>query len=146
MALIRWEPLRDMDRFFDDDFFSRSLRENLQSIGWDLAVDVYDDGKGSVIAETNIPGIDPENIRVSIEDGYLRLSGSREEKTENKNQNYYSKEIKRGSFERTIRLPAVVDENNTEATYEDGVLKITMPKIEEKKLKEIKIQRKKNKK
>lgn len=146
MALIRWQPFNEMDRFFDDDFFSdffsRGIQSGMRSIGFDLAVDVYED-RGNIVAEMNLPGIDPENVHVEVEDNYLRISGSREEKTENKDRNYYSREIKRGSFERTVALPSLVKANKAEARYEDGVLKVVIPKEkEEKKKNRIEIKKK----
>jgi HSP20 family protein len=107
---------------FEDDFRFPSFK-----LGWDLAVDVYE-SDGDVIAEMNIPGIDPDNIDISIEDDYLYVKGSRQEKEEVKEKDYYHKEIRRGSFERVINLPCLVDADKTEAHYEEGVLKIIMPK------------------
>ena len=120
MALIRWEPFRDLEHIFDMD--SRPL----QRLGWDLAVDVYDKDN-TVIAEMHLPGIDPEKLDISVERDHMRISGSREE-GETKDRNYYSREITRGSFERIVQLPTEVDGNQAEAEYKEGVLKVTVPK------------------
>lgn len=125
MSLIKWEPFGQIDDFFAD--FSRMP---FNKIGSDLAVDVYEKD-GNVIAEMNIPGINPENVNVSIEDNYLRVSGSHEEEKEDKNKHYYSKEIRRGSFERIVSLPSSVKRDGVEAEYHNGRLSITMPKAEE---------------
>ncbi len=120
MALIRWESFGDIDRFFED--FPAFPKQ-----GIDLAVDVYEKNN-NVIAEMNLPGIDPDKIEVSVEDNYLRVSGSREESTEEKKKHYYSKEIRRGSFERVVRLPAEVQKDKAVAEYKNGELIITLPK------------------
>lgn len=134
MRLIKWEPFQDMERLFDDNVSLFSFPK----LSWDLAVDVYED-KENVIAEMNLPGINPDKVDVSIEGDYLRITGSRDEKEEKKDKNYYHKEIRHGSFERTIRLPVEVKKNGTEAEYKDGVLKITMSKKEEEKGEKVKI-------
>jgi HSP20 family protein len=134
MSIIKWEPFGEVDRFFND-FPSMNL-------GRDMAVDLYEDGP-NLIAEMNVSGIDPEKIDISIEGNYLRISGSREEKKETKEKQFYSKEISRGSFERAIRLPETVSESAVKAECENGVLKIVMPKAEEKKKEKIKVQIKK---
>lgn len=122
MAIIKWEPFNDLDRFFGD-FPSM----NLPKISFDLAVDLYEE-KGNVVAKMNLPGIDPEKIDVRVEGGYLHVSGSREEEKEEKDKHYYRQEIRRGSFERAVRLPEGVQRDNVTAEYESGVLKVTLPK------------------
>ncbi len=137
MALIIWEPFGDIDRFFED---LPSLA--FPKMGWDLAVDVYEKDN-NVIAEMNLPGIDPEKIDISVEDNYLRVTGSREESKEEKQKHYYSKEIRRGSFERMVRLPATVQKSKVTAEYKNGGLTITLPKTTETKTGKVKIQVKK---
>lgn len=125
MAIIKWEPFSDIDRFFED--FAIPPMSSMSKMGFDLAVDVYDD-KENIIAEMNLPGIDPAKVNVSVEDNHLRITGAREEEKEEKKKNYYSKEIRRGSFERTVRLPERVEKDKVKAMYENGVLKVTLPK------------------
>ena len=117
MALVKW-----WDPFEEFDFPSIRSR--------DLAIDMYEEGS-NLIAKANLPGIDPEKIDISIENHLLRITGSREEKTEKKEKDYYYKEIKCGSFERCITLPYTVQADKTTAEYIKGVLKITMPKKKE---------------
>lgn len=140
MAIIPWKPFSDLDRFFEDDewFLPLVPREMLKP-----AMDIYETDK-EVIAEINVPGIDPEKINISVEKGVLTVSGSVEEKKEEKKKGYWRKEIRKGSFERMVRLPAAVKEDKIDATYENGVLKIVMPKTEEKKaeVKKIKVKTK----
>lgn len=133
MALIRWEPFRDIEQFL-----SEAWPPAASGFGWDLAVDVYEE-KDKVIATMNVPGIDPDKVAVSFNDEqHLRIAGARQEqRTEEKN--YYSREIRHGSFERLVRLPTPVDQNKAEATYESGVLKITAPKKKESVVDKVKI-------
>jgi len=135
MALIKWEPFRGMDRFFDDDLFTMP---QIFRTGWDLAVDIFDEGD-SVVAEMTLPGIDPDKVDITVEDDYLKVSGRREEETEEKKKNYYSKEIRRGSFERVVKLPTSVQGDKAVAEYKNGVLRIKIPKRDEAKPKKIKV-------
>lgn len=127
MTLMKWKPFNRMERIFDEDFSLSPL--TLPKLGWDLAVDVYEKN-GNVIAEMALPGIDPDKVDISVEDDYLRVAGSREEEKETQENSYYSKEIKRGSFERVVHLPTSVQDDKAEAEYKDGVLKIKLPKKE----------------
>lgn len=121
MAVSKWSPLHEMNRFFDDVFEHFPAR-----FGFDLAIDLYQEGN-TIVAEMSVPGIDAKSTEVNVVDDVLRISGHREEKQEKKDKNYYSKEIHRGSFERSIRLPASVIADETKASYKDGVLKVVMP-------------------
>lgn len=134
MSLIRWEPFRELGRMFEEDWATMPSLH----IGWDLAVDVYEENS-NVVAKMQLPGIDPQKIDISVEDGYLRVSGAREEEHEEMKKNYFSKEIKRGSFERAVRLPKMVVADKTSAEYKDGVLIITMPKKSEPKEGKVKV-------
>lgn len=114
MALIPWRPLSDWERFFEEDWFLPIITP------WEKtkpAMDLYETDK-EVIAEFDLPGFDPEKIEVSVEDGVLKVTGEMEEKKEEKEKGYWRKEIKRGSFERMIRLPVNVKEDKVEASYE----------------------------
>jgi HSP20 family protein len=133
MSLIKWEPFGEIDRFFED-FHTRGLR----NIGRDMAVDLYEKGN-NIVAEMNISGIDPEKVDITIEGDYLRVHGSREEEKEEEQKQFYSKEICRGSFERTIHIPENIDETQVEAEYTNGILKVIMPKTEKEEKEKIKI-------
>jgi len=136
MSLIPWRPFSDMDKFFgDDDWFLPIVPR------WETgkpAMDVYETDK-EVIAEVSLPGVDPEKVEVSVEDDILKVSGGMEEKKEEKEKGYWRKEIRKGSFERMVKLPVAVKENAVDATYEKGVLKIVMPKAETKATPKVKI-------
>ncbi len=132
-GLINWSPMRDMDRFFEEDIFSGS--------NFTPAVDIYQD-KDNVIVETPLAGIDPEKVDVSIENDVLTISGRTEEKSEVKREDYYRKEIREGSFMRSVILPMPVKAESAEASSEKGMLKIVIPKAEEAKPKKITVKTK----
>ena len=136
MQLIKWEPFKEMDRFFDDRF-SQPFGA-FPKLGLDLAVDVYEE-KGNVVAKMSLPGIKSDELDVSIEDDMLTISGRREEEREVDKKDYYSKEIRRGSFSRTVSLPKSVDAGRAEAKYENGELVVTMPVVAGAKEKAVKV-------
>jgi len=140
MQLIKWEPFREIDQLFDDRFFQSSAL--FSKLGFDLAVDVYEE-KGNIIAKMSLPGIKSEDLDMSIENDMLTISGRREEEKEVDKKDYYSKEIRRGSFSRTVRLPKQVDTGKAEARYENGELVVTMPVMSGAKEKAVKVKIKK---
>jgi HSP20 family protein len=141
MSLIKWTP------FFADDDMDSALADMLPAIrgnqfGFTPAVDVYED-KDSIIVETQLAGISSEDVSISIENNVLCIKGESEKKSEIDEKNYYRKEIRRGSFYRSIPLPTKVSGDEAKAVAEGGVLKITIPKAPEVKPKTIKIENKK---
>lgn len=112
-----------------------------QSSAFDFATDVSEHA-GKVIVEMQVPGVDPEKINIEVENHQLRVSGSREEIRENRDKSYYRKEIKRGSFEREIHLPCLVDQNNVTAQIKDGILTISLPKQKGKQASKIVVRKK----
>ena len=102
------------------------------------SLDIYQD-ENNVYAKVALPGVDPENINVSIENDVLILESSTEKKSEIDEKNYYRKEIRYGSFRRNVQLPVHVESEKADAEYEKGILKITIPKKEEVKTKKIEV-------
>ena len=96
------------------------------------------DGKYMLSAE--IPGMKKEDININIDKGVLTVSGKRESSKEEKEADYYLKEVYYGSFSRSFRLPGDIDESKVDAAYTDGVLTVAMPhtKVEKKKKVEVK--------
>jgi HSP20 family protein len=140
-SLTKWTPFfEEMEKSF---LTNQPAMRRLQA-GFVPAVDVYED-KNNVIVETQLAGIDPEKVSISIENDVLCIKGESEKKSEVEDQNYYRKEIRRGSFYRSIALPDHVDGDAASAIAEEGVLKISIPKSMAKKAKTIKIQTKNNK-
>ncbi|MFA6422193.1 MAG: Hsp20/alpha crystallin family protein [Candidatus Buchananbacteria bacterium] len=138
MALIKWTPFLgssdDVDRFFDNWPMNMG--------NFTPAIDVYQD-KDNVIVETPLAGIDSDKVDISVENDVLTIKGEVEKKSEVEDKDYYRKEIRSGSFYRAVQLPTRVSGDEAEATYENGILKISIPKAAEAKPKTIKISSKK---
>jgi len=134
MSLIKWELLNGIDRLLDEQTLP-----SLPKIGWDLAVDIYEE-KGNVITKMNLPGLKEEEVEISIDGNILMISGKHEEDKETKDKKYYSKEIRSDSFSRTITLPTKVYADKAKASFEDGVLVVTVPAVEELREKPVKVQ------
>lgn len=90
-------------------------------------IDVYEK-ENKIIAETPIAGIDPDKVTISIENDILTIKGQTGKKSEVEDKNYYRQEIRYGSFYRSVSLPSHVIADKAEASYQDGVLRISMPK------------------
>lgn len=142
MSLIKWTPF-----FPEYDDMDKMMSEMLPAVrgnqyGFTPALDMYED-KDNVVIETQLGGINPDKVDISIENNVLTIKGESEKKSEIDEKNYYRKEIRRGSFYRTVSMPTKVDGDKASAVNEDGILKITIPKAAEVKPKTIKIENKK---
>ncbi len=151
MALIRFrhpgqvmEPFRDltdiqgeMNRLFDT-FSGRPTQVGGTERAWAPAVDMYET-KDEVVVAAELPGMKEKDIHLSITGDMLILRGDRQWSPEVEPGSYYRNERWSGRFERTLPLPVPVQSGKVKAAYRDGVLTITLPKAEEIKSKEIKI-------
>ena len=133
--LIPWKPFLESDEF--DKLFDGF--SGLKSpVGFSPAMDVYEKGDNLII-ETPLAGIDPEKVDISIENDVLTIQGKMEKKSEVEDKNYYRREMRSGSFFRQMPLPAHVEGDKASAAYENGILKISVPKVPEHKGKKIEI-------
>ena len=145
MAIVRWEPFRDLlttqDRFnrLFNDTFSRCFEEGeLGNRGWNPAVDIYETDHNLVL-KAELPGVDPKDVDIRIENGTLHLKGERKFSSEVKQENYHRVERAYGSFTRSFSLPSSVSADQVSAEYNNGLLTLTLPKREEAKPRTIKI-------
>ncbi len=145
MSLTRWIP---MDPFAEMDELMRSLpslpgTSLTQQRAFIPPVDVYET-KDTVVVETQLPGINPDEVEVSVENGSLHIKGEHKREHEVEEKNYYRKEVRSGSFYRQVPLPTEVQETKVAAEFANGILKITCPKAEttEKKKVQVKVERK----
>jgi len=138
MNLIKWNPLEQS--LFDDEF-SRFFR-NWPMQSSDVIVpsmDVYMK-QDDLVVEMPLPNVNPDKVEITINDqNVLTVKGRVEKKTEIDDKNYYRKEVKIGSFYRSVALPLPVQGDKASADYKDGILVISIPKVEEKKPTQIKI-------
>jgi len=138
-----WKPLRELSnlRREMDDLWGNLTgeKEFLPMKGeWMPAVDVSET-KDSLIVKAEIPGMESKDIDVSLCGDLLTIKGEKKQKTEEKKENYHRIETHYGAFSRTIRVPVSVNSEKIKASYDNGVLKITLPKKEEVKAKQIEI-------
>ncbi len=148
MAIVRWEPFRELlstqDRFnqlFNQTFsqvFGSEGRELGKSV-WAPAVDVYETNN-NLVFKAELPGIDPKDVDVRVENGTLTISGERKVEKDVNEGNYHLVERSHGSFVRSFNLPPTINIENVTAEYKDGILTLNMAKREEAKPKSIKIQ------
>lgn len=133
MPIIPWRPMQlNFDPFED---MERMLQDwpalvSTKLAGFTPAVDVYEK-EGNVVVEMPLAGVDPKDVEVSFENGSVVIQGKTERKTEVDEKNFYRKELRYGSFYRRVPLPAAVKEDKAEATSENGVLKVSVPKAAE---------------
>lgn len=145
MALVRWEPFRElaalqneMGRWMSQVAGVESLPGNGQSSTWMPAVDVWETDK-EIVLSFDLPGIPEDKIAVELEDNVLTVSGERERIQEHSNDRFYRFERRYGSFSRSVTLPTGVNEDSIQADYSDGVLEVRVPKPEEQKPRRIQI-------
>lgn len=138
MSMKRWNPFADpmelrseMDRFF---------RERFPGIqGGVPAVDVYETDD-TVEVEAELPGFKREDVEITLTGTSLRIEGEREEEREVDEGRYHRKESARGRTSRVVTLPTAVQSEGAEARFEDGVLKISLPKAAESSTRKIRIE------
>ena len=138
-ALDRWSNLRDeLNSFFDMPFWFTSGRTGQLFTGWSPALDLYESGD-HFVAVVELPGMRKEDIDLSLHDGSLTISGERKRESNDNGETAQRSERYVGTFRRSISLPTRVDPSKVTATYEDGILKVTLPKVEEAKPKQIQV-------
>ena len=138
MALVRYEPFNLLDRFQrelgrlgDTDFFGRDLlagdNSSVVTSHWSPAVDIKEEPDRFVIL-ADLPGVDPKEIEVSMENGVLSIRGERKSEKEEERDGFHRVERVRGTFYRRFSLPDTADADRVEARGRDGVLEIVIPK------------------
>jgi HSP20 family protein len=126
-----------VDRLFDDDFF-RPTRWATALDGPALPLDVTTDADGLTV-EAALPGIKPDDVEVTVEDGTLTISGTTQDARTGEEGSYLVQEIRRGTFSRSLTLPNGLEPDKADATFEHGLLKLRIPKAEQARPRQIKI-------
>ena len=135
MTLVKFNPVKEFDSFhdtiqkyFEDFSLTRSsLRETFSP-----KIDISEE-KNQIIVEAEIPGVNKEDLKITLQDNILTLEGEKKKEDQEKEKNFYRVERTYGSFKRSFNLPYDVDSEKVEAKFEDGLLKISLQKFEEKK-------------
>jgi len=123
LTTLRNEMDRLFDRLWEGDVPERAMG------GWTPALD-FSETKDSFLMKMEVPGIAPKDINVSLQDHVLTISGERKKEEEEKDERFYRLERSYGTFTRSIRLPMAVDEKKVNAVFKDGVLSVSIPKVE----------------
>jgi HSP20 family protein len=146
MALVKYNPLRElrgmqeqMNRLLNLSWNHDLAGEDIKEGIWQPPVDIYETEE-NIIIKAELPDVDQKDIEVRIEDNTLILKGERKHVSEVKKENYHRIERYFGSFQRSFSLPANVQQDKVSATSDKGVLTITLPKKEESKPKQIKVE------
>lgn len=152
MALITRSTSRDpvlADVFGLSNRLSRLFNDGLGNLDWQFhdsasaswvpPVDIFEEGDAiRIMAE--IPGVTPEDVKISLENNVLTIHGSKQQAAEERTERVHRYERTYGAFERSFTLPATVDANAIKASYEHGVLTVTLPKVEKAKPRQIEVQ------
>jgi HSP20 family protein len=146
MTLTKWDPFKDlltlqdrMNRLFDESVRNvKTGDEALSSAIWSPAVDIYETDD-EVVVKAELPEVNQKDIDIQIENNTLTLRGERKFNKETKKENFHRIERSYGTFSRSFTLPGSIDQEKINADYKDGILKISMPKREETKPKQIKV-------
>lgn len=141
--ITRWDPFSElqtlrqtMDRLFDDPRPWRlAVNGGAESL---FPVDLYETND-EVVVKASLPGVKPEDIDISITGQILTLKGETKQEQEEKQQNYYRRERRSGTFMRQLQLPTEVESDRAEAVFEHGVLRLALPKAEAVKPRTIKV-------
>ena len=132
MAIQRWRP------FMGIRPFTRPQASGFESGRWPIPIDVVNEGE-DVVVRASLPGFKPEDISVTLEDQTLSIWGETSEERESEQTNFLMRERRTGRFGRSLRLPRSVDVDNAEPTYENGVLTITIPRLESSKSRRLEV-------
>jgi HSP20 family protein len=133
MALVRWDPTRDLDtlqtdvnRVFDAFFGDRTARR------WVPAIDLVETDDNFVL-KVDLPGLEKDDVEIEVKDGLLTVSGERKAEHEERKDGYHRIERAHGAFSRSLTLPQGVDADQVQADFDKGVLEVRIPKPAERK-------------
>ena len=145
MTLRRWDPFgelmnlrRSMDRLLEEGFPRLGARRDGFTEKGNLALDMYQT-KDSVVIRTALPGIKPEEVSITISGDTLTIKGEVKVEQEVKEEDYLVKERHYGAYHRTVRLPSNLNVDGADASFENGIVTLTIPKKEETQEREVKV-------
>ncbi len=145
MSLTRWDPYREMlslreamDRLFEGSLVPSARGREQRTRPVPIAVDMVETDDALVV-KSNLPGLKPEDVDITIRENTLTIKGEFEVDEETEGEDVHIRERRYGAFQRSVALPKYVQPEDAEASFEDGVLKITLPRAEEEKPKRIEV-------
>jgi HSP20 family protein len=149
-AITLWRPRNDLLSLRDavDSFFREGLLDPRSlwlatRLREGLAIDMYRDD-GHLVIKAEVPGVKPEELEVTIKDNVLNIAGETRAEEEVKREDYIRRERRYGLFRRSVALPAEAEGDKAEATFEDGLVAVTVPLAEEPQPESIKVEVKKS--
>ncbi len=141
MSIMRWDPFEDvgplrrsMDRLCDDVF-----TRDPANAAWEPAVEMFETDR-EVVVRAELPNIDPKQVDVTVTNDTMTLKGESKHEQEEQGRNYYRRELRYGTFTRTLPLGTEVKSGDAKAVYKDGVLEIKIPKSKRVKPTSVKVQ------
>lgn len=144
MALSRWDPFREvmslreaMDRLFEESFV-RPMAWLTRGEYAGLPLEMYETDK-EVVVKAPLPGFKPDEVDIELQNGVLSIRAEHKEEHEEKGATYHLREYRAGRFYRQVTLPAEVNADKAEATFEDGILTLRFPKAEKAQARKIKV-------
>jgi HSP20 family protein len=148
-SIIRWDPFeevgtlrRAVDRLFDDVLLAgrgRASANAMPAAAWEPAVEMFET-HDEVVVRAEMPNVDPADVDVNVTGEALTIKGTVRQEEEKKDRSYYRRELRYGSYVRTLSLPAEVKSGDAKAQYKDGILEVRIPKSERAKPTSVKVQ------
>jgi HSP20 family protein len=145
MSIVRYDPFRDLrtlqeevNRLFSTNLTRSFGEEGIERGAWSPSVDIFEN-KDQIVLEAELPGMNKEDFELSIENNVITLRGERQFEKKEENDNYHRVERSYGAFTRSFTLPQTVSGEGATAEYQNGVLRVTLPKREETKARRIEI-------
>jgi HSP20 family protein len=144
MEIVPWRPFgelspfrKEMDRLWDRFLGQTPFARTLTGM-WSPSVDISET-KDNFVVKAELPGLEAKDVNVSISGDILTIKGEKKAEEEEKDEHYHRIERYSGSFQRVFQLPSGVKADKIEAIFDKGILKVTLPKVEEAKKKEIEV-------
>ena len=132
-----WGGQDQIDRIFAL-LWGKEDQDGITATGWLPAVDLYEEGD-AVVVKAELPGITKDDLSVTLQEDTLTISGTRKSEKEDKEEHYLVREGTYGQFHRVLRIPHEVKADKVRATFNNGILEVTLPKAEAAKVRDIKI-------
>jgi HSP20 family protein len=134
MSIVRWDPFRELEdmsnrlnRMFGRSPLAREAETQMVAFDWAPSVDISENPEEFVI-KAEVPGVNKDDVKVSIEDGVVSIQGERKQEKEEKDKKFHRIERSYGSFLRSFSLPSNIDDAKVQAQFKDGLLTVRLPK------------------
>ena len=141
MTLVKWNPNRSLFNLGEDffeEFFNNDRMIARRRDSWYPAVDI-EEHEDQYTVSMELPGMKKEDIQINYTDGILTVSGEKKEEKEDKNRNYHCYERRFGKFERSFRIHSDIKSDKIDASFNNGILNVVLPKSETAKPKQIEV-------